>query len=91
MIRIILIASIALLLAGCGDGSSEPELSKDIKYTISEDAHTRGIKRGKKGDRPRFSKKGDRPRFSTKLNRRRGRNWGRTTSVSRAGVSGRAT
>jgi hypothetical protein len=45
MIRIILIASIALLLAGCGDGSSEPELSKDIKYTISEDAHTRGIKR----------------------------------------------
>jgi hypothetical protein len=36
-------------------------------------------------------KKGDRPRFSTKLNRRRGRNWGRTTSVSRAGVSGRAT
>jgi hypothetical protein len=42
-------------------------------------------------NRYQFEKKGDRPRFSTKLNRRRGRNWGRTTSVSRAGVSGRAT
>lgn len=45
MTRIILIASIALLLAGCGNGSSEPALSKDIKYTISEDTHKRDIKR----------------------------------------------
>lgn len=41
----ILIAFLAFQLAGCGNDSSEPALSKDIKYTISEDTHKRDIKR----------------------------------------------
>lgn len=45
MRRIFLIAFIAVLFAGCGNEESETGLSKDIKYTISEDSHKRDIKR----------------------------------------------
>lgn len=45
MFRIILIVSLGFLLAGFGSASSEPALSKNIKYTIQEDTHLKEIKR----------------------------------------------